>query len=125
MWLFTPNISFNLDHYKSIWSPGGNDTMLHLVPFFGESEDLVRFDYPMSALRAFDAVMNGIGRGCRSVFIQEVYTQGSSKAPALKVCYNKDDYMTYARTTDNGEAVICDPRCEPIKIVAPPGAVKS
>lgn len=125
MWLFTPDISYNLDHYKSIWTSGGNDTMLHLVPFIGEGEDIVRFDCPMSALRAFDAVMNGIGRGCRSVFIQESYAQGSSQAPSLNVCYNKDDYMTCARTSSDGSAVICDPRCEPIRIIAPPGSVKS
>jgi len=125
MWLFTPNISFNLDHYKSFWTSGGSDVFLHLIPFFGEGEDAVRFDTPLSAIRAFDAVMNGMGRGCRSVYIQEVYLDGRDGVPSLRVCYDKDDYITNAVRGEDGEATICDPRSEPLKIFAPPGALKS
>lgn len=125
MWLFTPDISFNLEHYKSLWTSGGSDVYLHLVPFFGEGEDTVRFDCPLSAIRAFDAVMNGIGRGCKSVYLQEVYTDGRDRTPSLRVCYDRDDYATCARRMENGETMICDPRSEPLKIFAPPGAMKS
>lgn len=125
MWLFTPDISFNLDHYKSIWASGGSDVFLHLTPFFGEGDDTVRFDTPLSALRAFDAVMNGLGRGCRSIYIQEVYADGNDAQPSLKISYDRDDYVTFARSSETGEAIICDPRKEPLKIFAPPGAMKS
>ena len=125
MWLFTPNVSFNLEHYKSLWTSGGGDVFLHLVPLLGDDEDTVRFDTPLSAIRAFDAVMNGIGRGYRSVYLQEVYLEGRGSTPSLRVCYDKDDYTTNAVRRSNGEAQICDPRSEPLKIFAPPGALKS
>lgn len=125
MWLFTPNISFNLNHYKSFWTEGGSDVYLHLVPYFGDGEETVRFDTPLSAIRAFDAVMNGLGRGCRSVYIQEMYLDGPEKAPTLRVSYDKDDYVTNAYRKENGDAVICDPRSEPLRIFTPPGAMKS
>ena len=125
MWLFTPDISFNLEHYKSLWTSGGSDVFLHLVPFFGEGEDTVRFDTPLSAIRAFDAVMNGLGRGCQSVYLQEVYTGGKDSGPSLRVCYDRQDYVTLARNNERGETVICDPRSEPLKIYAPPGQIKS
>lgn len=125
MWLYTPDISYNLEHYKSIWSVGGKDPFLHLVPFIGDGEDLVRFDCPLSAIRAFDAVMNGIGRGCKSVFLQEVYAAGRDAPPSLRVYYDRSDYLTLTRLSKDGEANICDPRYEPLKIAIPPGAMKS
>lgn len=125
MWLFTPDISFNLDHYKSVWAGGGNDVFLHLTPFVGDGDDTVRFDSPLSAIRAFDAVMNGIGKGCRSVYVQEVYADGAEREPSLRFRYDRDDYVTFARSNPDGETVICDPRNEPLKIYSAPGAIKS
>lgn len=125
MWLFTPDLSFNLDHYKSFWAEGGSDVFLHLVPFVGNDEDRVRFDHPLSAIRAFDALMNGLSRGCHTVYLQEIYKDGIDKIPSLRISYDKDDYMTQIASKDSGEAIISDPRTEPIKIFAPPPGIKS
>lgn len=125
MWLITPDLSFNLDHYKSFWAQGGSDVFLHLVPVIGNDEDRVRFDHPLSAIRAFDALMSGLSRGCRTVFVQEVYIKGDDEIPSLRISYDKEDYMTMIASKSSGEATICDPRTEPMKIYAPPPGLKS
>lgn len=125
MWLFTPDLSFNLEHYKSIWAQGGSDVFLHLVPVIGSDEDRVRFDHPLSAIRAFDALMSGLSRGCKTVYLQEVYVDGKDEIPSLRISYDKEDYMTQISSKSSDAATICDPRTEPMKIYTLPPGLKS
>lgn len=122
MWIFTPDVAYDTDHFRSIWTCGGTDTFLHLLSDSTGDEEFIRFDSPVSAVRAFDAVMNGLSTGRRSVYLEEIRTPGGSVR--LNVEYDKDDYCTSLE--DIGEqAVISDPRDRGMRLITIVGGTKS
>ena len=105
MWIYTPNTAYNTDLYKNIWVDG-ETPMLRFVPFDGGPEDLVHFDAVASSVRAFDAVMNGLANGNKTLMLLE--QQVADSHFNLFVEYDKVNYRTQLKKT--GSNLIEDPR---------------
>ena len=104
MWIFTPDLAYNSEMYKSIWADG-QTPILRFEPGDGTFEDGISFDSVESSVKAFDAVMNGISNGYHSVFLHEIYEGNNTR---LVVEYNKADYKTIIDNTN--PCIIKDPR---------------
>lgn len=105
MWIYTPDVAHNTDLMETIYTQGGGDTRLHFK-YNGRDDGLV-FLHPLSAVRAFDAVMKGLSEGCKSVFLQE-FRLSVIDPPVLKVTYDRTDYETPVKEVYNGWVQIDD-----------------
>ena len=91
MWVITPDAAHNTDKMETIWTAGGDDRTLHFR--YPGREDGITFLNPLSAVRAFDAVVNGMAEGRANVFLQEFRPSGMG-IPVLKAEYDRDDWET-------------------------------
>lgn len=121
MWIFTPDLAYNTDLYKSIWADG-QTAMLRFEPGDGTFEDGISFDSVESSVKAFDAVMNGIAKDHKTLFLREIPEGRKSR---LIIEYDKTDYFTHINTAE--KCIIQNPRewtNGPI-MPAVPSAIKS
>lgn len=112
MWIFTPDVAYNTDKYKSIWAGGLGDTLLHLVPSDGSEEDYIRFDCARSAIKAFDAVMKGLSLDRNTLVLIERYSRDDDPKPYLSYTYDFAQYCTALENDEDERGVIIDPRLE-------------
>lgn len=121
MWIYTPDLAYNTEQYKSIWADG-QTPILRLDPGDGTYEDGITFDSVESSVKAFDAVMNGIAQGHNTLYLHEV---PDGEVIRLVIEYDKTDYFTRINTKE--ECIIQDPRewinCPVIPAV--PSVIKS
>ena len=120
MWIYTPNTAYNTDLYKNIWVDG-DIAMLRLVPFDNGPEDAIHFDAVASSIKAFDAVMNGLANGNRTLMLLE--QQVADRQFNLIVEYDKNNYRTQLKRT--GSNLIEDPRKWTLSVAPPSGKVIS
>lgn len=115
MWIFTPDVAYNTDRYKCVWVDNSQYARLCFLPVDSAEPDYIRFDCTESAIRAFDAFVNGITRGARSLLVQEVYDYGEER-PHLKTEYDKE-YVTRLVENQDGEFEIAEPRLDGKRII--------
>lgn len=104
MIVYTPDLAYNTSQYRAIWADGTTPA-LHLLPCQGEQEDYILFDSPESAVKAFDAVINGISRGCRTLLVRETTTPDGKT-----VLHTEYDSEYSTMTQEGGGCIIRDPR---------------
>ena len=119
MWIFTPNVAYNTDRYRCVWVGKHPDARLYFLPDDSSDPDYIQFDCTESAIRSFDALINGITRGAKSLLVQEVYDYGEER-PHLKVEYDKE-YVTRLIRKEDNETEIAEPRLDGKQIFFLPG----
>ena len=124
MWIITPDVAFNTEICKAIWTDG-MEPCLYLQSAKDSDCDRIMFDSAVSAVRAFDAVMNGIVKGCRTLLIREKAMRDGSTS--LVTEYDAP-YTTVLN--EEGEPLIADPRIwdnheQAQTFVLKPSAIKS
>jgi hypothetical protein len=110
MIIFTPDVAYDTDKYKCIHTVG-KDGRLYLTDTCGAT-DYIQFDSSLSAIEAFDAYVNGVAKGCRTLLLQERYDHATA-GMRLTVQYDAP-YRTLTQTAPDGQTVIADPRRLPL-----------